>query len=93
LASQRCNRYIRAPTPEGGFPYVTLIIRYRILACLLAVLETAFAKDSESSRHLHAFGARMIGPARFLSPGALLRAAWINVRRPAALTAQPDATV
>jgi 2-polyprenyl-6-methoxyphenol hydroxylase-like FAD-dependent oxidoreductase len=54
---------------------------------------SAAAKDSECSRHLHAFGARMIGPAQFLSPTALLRAAWINLRRPAALTAQPDASV
>jgi menaquinone-9 beta-reductase len=53
----------------------------------------AAAKDSEYSRHLHAFGARMIGPARFLSPTALVRAAWINLRRPAALTAQPNAPV
>ena len=38
-------------------------------------------------------GARMIGPARFLSPASLLRAGWINLWRLAALTAQPDAPV
>src|ERR1700738_552808 len=43
---------------------------------------SAAAKDAGFSRHLHAYGARMIGPARFLSPAALLRAAWINLRKP-----------
>jgi menaquinone-9 beta-reductase len=54
---------------------------------------SAAAKDPAASRHLHAFGARLIGPARFLSPGALLRAAWVDLRRPAARSAQPDAPV
>jgi 2-polyprenyl-6-methoxyphenol hydroxylase-like FAD-dependent oxidoreductase len=52
---------------------------------------SAAAKDAGFSRHLHAYGARMIGPARFLSPAALLRAAWINLRKPSSLTAQPGA--
>ena len=52
---------------------------------------SAAAKDTGFSRHLHAYGARMIGPARFLSPAALARAAWINLRRPSSLTAQPSA--
>jgi menaquinone-9 beta-reductase len=54
---------------------------------------SAAAKDKEFSRHMHAFGTRMIGPARFLSPTALVRAVWINLSRPVALTAQPDAPV
>jgi 2-polyprenyl-6-methoxyphenol hydroxylase-like FAD-dependent oxidoreductase len=54
---------------------------------------SAAAKDVAAARHLHAFGARLIGPARFLSPGALLRAAWVDLRRPAARSAQPDAPV
>jgi 2-polyprenyl-6-methoxyphenol hydroxylase-like FAD-dependent oxidoreductase len=54
---------------------------------------SAAAKDAAASRHLHAFGARLIRPARFLSPGALLRAAWVDLRRPAARSAQPDAPV
>ncbi|WP_299715713.1 hypothetical protein [Caballeronia sp.] len=54
---------------------------------------SAAAKDVASSRHLHTFGARLIGPARFLAPGALLRAAWVDLRRPAAPSAQPDAAV
>ncbi|MFL9962498.1 hypothetical protein PQR02_15640 [Paraburkholderia sediminicola] len=37
--------------------------------------------SSETSARL---GARLIGPARFLSPGALLRAAWVDLRRAAA---------
>jgi menaquinone-9 beta-reductase len=52
---------------------------------------SAAAKDKACSRHMHAYGARVIGPARFLSPAALLRAVWINLSRPAALTTQPDA--
>ncbi|ASW03369.1 NAD(P)/FAD-dependent oxidoreductase [Paraburkholderia aromaticivorans] len=54
---------------------------------------SAAAKDAAAARHLHAFGARLIGPAKFLSPGALLRAAWVDLRRPAARSAQPDAPV
>jgi 2-polyprenyl-6-methoxyphenol hydroxylase-like FAD-dependent oxidoreductase len=54
---------------------------------------SAAAKDAAASRHVHAFGARLIGPARFLSPGALLRAAWVDLRRPSARSAQPDAPV
>lgn len=54
---------------------------------------SAAAKDAGASRHLHAFGARLIGPARFLSPGALLLAAWVDLRRPSARSAQPGAPV
>jgi len=54
---------------------------------------SAAAKDTAASRHLHAFGARLIGPARFLSPGALLRAARVDFRRPSAESAQPGAPV
>jgi flavin-dependent dehydrogenase len=54
---------------------------------------SAAAKDEAAARHLHAFGARLIGPAKFLAPGALLRAAWIDLRRPPASTAQPTAPV
>jgi 2-polyprenyl-6-methoxyphenol hydroxylase-like FAD-dependent oxidoreductase len=54
---------------------------------------SAAAKDVAAARHLHAFGARLIGPARFLSPRALLRAAWVDLRQPAARSAQPDAPV
>ncbi|MGF6870846.1 NAD(P)/FAD-dependent oxidoreductase [Paraburkholderia sp. MM5477-R1] len=54
---------------------------------------SAAAKDTAASRHLHAFGARIIGPAKFLSPGALVRAAWVDLRQPAARSAQPDAPV
>ncbi|WP_233859615.1 NAD(P)/FAD-dependent oxidoreductase [Paraburkholderia sp. HD33-4] len=53
----------------------------------------AAARDPAASRHLHAFGARLIGPSRFLSPRALLHATWVDLLRPAARTAQPDAPV
>jgi len=54
---------------------------------------SAAAKDKEFSQHLHAFGARIIGPARFLSPAALLRAMWINLTRSASASAEPNAPV
>jgi menaquinone-9 beta-reductase len=57
------------------------------------LLFAAAAKDETTSRHVHAFGARLIGPMAFLSPRALLRAAWINVRLPAARSAQTNAPV
>jgi 2-polyprenyl-6-methoxyphenol hydroxylase-like FAD-dependent oxidoreductase len=52
---------------------------------------SAAAKNKEFSQHLHAFGARIIGPARFLSPAALLRAMWINLTRSASPSAEPNA--
>jgi flavin-dependent dehydrogenase len=67
--------------------------RRRGFNALEKLVFSAAAKDIEASRHLHAFGARLIGPANFLSPPFLLRAAWVNLRRPSALTAQPEAAV
>jgi menaquinone-9 beta-reductase len=57
------------------------------------LLFAAAAKDEATSRHIHAFGARLIGPMAFLSPRALARAAWINMRLPVAQSAQMDAPV
>jgi menaquinone-9 beta-reductase len=54
---------------------------------------SAAAKDKEFSQHTHAFGARIIGPTRFLSPMALLRAIWINLTRPVSVNAEPTAPV
>jgi hypothetical protein len=54
---------------------------------------SAAAKDKWFSQHTHAFGARIIGPARFLSPLALLRAIWINLTRPVSVSAEPTAPV
>jgi menaquinone-9 beta-reductase len=54
---------------------------------------SAAAKDKEFSQHTHAFGARIIGPTRFLSPMALLRAIWINLTRPVSVSAEPTAPV
>ena len=48
----------------------------------------AAAKNRSMSRHLHAFGARMIGPAKFLSPDVLLSATWINLTRPVSRSAR-----
>lgn len=54
---------------------------------------SAAAKDTASSRHLHTFGSRLIGSAKFFAPSSLLRAAWVDLRRPAAPSAQPNAPV
>lgn len=40
----------------------------------------AAARDNQMACHLHDFGTRQIGPARFLSPRALARAGWVNAR-------------
>ncbi|ANB76880.1 hypothetical protein AYM40_32520 [Paraburkholderia phytofirmans OLGA172] len=53
----------------------------------------AAAKDDWASRHLHNFAARLIGPAQFFSPQALLRLIWISLSRPASRSAQRDAPV
>lgn len=44
------------------------------------LLFSAATRDPALSRHVHEYGARMIGPARFLAPGKLLRALWVNWR-------------
>jgi flavin-dependent dehydrogenase len=54
--------------------------RRRRLNAIERLMFSAAAKDEGMARHLHAFGSRLIGPARFLAPSALLRAAWINLR-------------
>lgn len=41
----------------------------------------AAAKDVGLARHLNRFGARIDGPSRFLSPKAISRAIWVNMRR------------
>jgi 2-polyprenyl-6-methoxyphenol hydroxylase-like FAD-dependent oxidoreductase len=89
------QRYARQVTRRlGGHRF--LINDYagrRGFNALERLMFSAAAKDKEFSRHVHAFGARMIGVGRFLSPSAILRALWINLRQPPALSAQPDAPV
>ncbi|MFE0190352.1 NAD(P)/FAD-dependent oxidoreductase [Streptomyces sp. NPDC059008] len=41
---------------------------------------SAAARDASMARHMHLFASRLIGPARFLSPTALGRAAAVNLR-------------
>ncbi len=42
---------------------------------------SAATKDVAMARHLNRFGARIDPPSRFLAPGALVRAAWVNLSR------------
>jgi flavin-dependent dehydrogenase len=89
------HRYAKRVSRElNGHRFLILdYARRRGLNAIERLSFSAAAKDPAASRHLHAFGARLIGPAKFLSPRALLRAAWVDLRRPAAHTAQPDAPV
>ena len=41
---------------------------------------SAAKKDERCARHFSAFGSRHIGVGQFLSPGALARALWVNLR-------------
>ncbi|WP_198937835.1 NAD(P)/FAD-dependent oxidoreductase [Pelomonas sp. KK5] len=43
---------------------------------------SAATKDVDMARHVNRFGGRLIGPAAFLAPRALLKAAWVNLRHP-----------
>ncbi len=45
---------------------------------------SAGAKDAGMARHVNRFGMRLDGPATFLSPRAMLKAAWVNLRQPVA---------
>ena len=89
------HRYARRVSWElNGHRFLILdYARRRGFNALERLSFSAAARDPAASRHLHAFGARLIGPARFLSPRALLHATWVDLRRPAARSAQPDAPV
>jgi hypothetical protein len=79
---------------QGGYRFlINDYARRHGFNTLERLMFSAAAKDKEFSRHVHAFGARMIGVGRFLSPWALMRALWINLRQPPALSAQPGAPV
>ncbi|WP_327303741.1 NAD(P)/FAD-dependent oxidoreductase [Streptomyces sp. NBC_01298] len=41
---------------------------------------SAAARDASMARHMHRFGSRLIGPARFLNPVALAQAAAVGIR-------------
>ena len=62
--------------------------RRRAFNPLERLMFSAAARNREMSRHLHAFGTRLIGPARFLSPVAIARAAWVNLTYSAAARAR-----
>ncbi len=48
-----------------------------------SLMFSAAAKDRGMSGHLHKFAGRLIPPSKFLAPGALLKAAWVNISRSA----------
>lgn len=45
----------------------------------------AAAKDVDMARHFNRFGARIDGPVTFLSPTAICKAVWVNLRQAGAL--------
>jgi 2-polyprenyl-6-methoxyphenol hydroxylase-like FAD-dependent oxidoreductase len=49
----------------------------------------AAAKDTDMARHFNRFGARIDSPVTFLSPAALVKAVWVNLRQS---VAHPDGT-
>ncbi|KJK46930.1 NAD(P)/FAD-dependent oxidoreductase [Streptomyces sp. NRRL F-4428] len=53
---------------------------------------SAAARDASLARHMHLFGSRLIGPARFLNPAAVARAATVNIKHRRA-AARPPAHV
>ncbi|CAB3793086.1 hypothetical protein LMG28614_03646 [Paraburkholderia ultramafica] len=91
-ALRRCAKRVSGELNGHRFLIVDYARRHGLNAIERLTFRAA-AKDPAASRHLHAYGARLIGPAKFLAPRALLRAAWVDLRRPAAHTAQPDAPV
>jgi flavin-dependent dehydrogenase len=58
--------------------------RRRAMNPVERLMFAAAAKDVAMARHLNRFGARIDGPGAFLSPRAVLRALWVNLRRPQA---------
>lgn len=92
LALQRYSKKVAQQFAGHRF-LINDYARRRGFNALERLMFSAAAKDKSFSRHTHAFGARMIGPARFLSPAALLRAIWINLARPVSLSAEPNAPV
>jgi menaquinone-9 beta-reductase len=80
-------------TARGHHFLINDYARRRGFNALERLTSSAAAKYTDYSPHLRAFGARMIGATRCMSPAALLRTGWINLRRPAAPTAQPEAPI
>ncbi|MFF8606305.1 NAD(P)/FAD-dependent oxidoreductase [Streptomyces sp. NPDC015346] len=50
---------------------------------------SAAARDESVARHMHLFASRLIGPARFLNPAALAKAAAVNIRHRRAVADNP----
>jgi len=54
------------------------------LSLIERLMFAAATKDVGLARHVNRFGARIDGPGRFLSPRAISKAIWVNLRSPAA---------
>jgi menaquinone-9 beta-reductase len=77
------KRYARMVAQRlGGHRFLMVdFAKRRRFNAIERLMFSAAARDRQMARHLHAFGARLSSPMQFLSPRALLRATWVNVRR------------
>lgn len=76
------KRYARTVTQRlGGHRFLMVdFAKRRRFNAVERLMFSAAAKDRQMARHLYEFGARLSSPMQFLSPRALLRAIWVNVR-------------
>ncbi|HWX34375.1 MAG TPA: NAD(P)/FAD-dependent oxidoreductase [Steroidobacteraceae bacterium] len=76
------KRYARTVTQRlGGHRFLMVdFAKRRRFNAIERLMFSAAAKDRQMARHLYEFGARLSSPMQFLSPRALLRAIWVNVR-------------
>jgi menaquinone-9 beta-reductase len=77
------KRYARTVAQRlGGHRFLMVdFAKRRRFNAIERLMFSAAARDRQMARHLHAFGARLTSPMQFLSPRALLRATWVNLRR------------
>jgi flavin-dependent dehydrogenase len=78
----RLERYARTVARRlGGHRFLLVdFAKRRRFNAIERLMFSAAARDRQMARHLYAFGARLSSPMQFLSPQALLRATWVNLR-------------
>jgi hypothetical protein len=74
-------RYARCCAALSGHRFlINDFARRRSFNPVERLMFAAAAKDVSMATHLNRFGSRIDGPARFLAPGAILKAALVNLR-------------
>ena len=76
------KRYARTVARRlGGHRFLVVdFAKRRRFNAIERLMFSAAARDRQMARHLYAFGARLSSPMQFLSPRALLRTTWVNLR-------------